>query len=364
VTPTAAELLSELIRSGASDLHVRAGEPPTLRIDGQLRRFGSPEIDAKDAEALVLSIMTLRQRERFLEGEDVDFAIEPEPGLRFRANAFRFRGRAGVVLRRVLASPIPLDRLGLPDVLATIALRRHGLTIVAGQTGCGKTTTLAAMAEHFNANVAGHILTIEDPIEILIPSRRAVVTQREVSGDVESFAGALRSGMRQDPDVIVVGELRDEESVRAALVAAETGHHVITTLHTTDALSTIFRIIDLFPPDEQKQVRLTLAAVLNAVVCQRLVARANQVGRVVATEIAVNTGLLAEAIAHPAKTDTIRDIVAAGSYHGMHTFHQDLVRLLESGEIPWSEARLAATDAHDLEVEVRRAGLVHITMVS
>jgi twitching motility protein PilT len=364
VTPTALELLAELMRSGGSDLHIRAGEAPTLRVDGVLRRFGWPDIAVSEAETLVLSLMTMRQKEKFLDGADVDFALEPEAGVRFRANAFHFRGRAGVVLRRVLSSPVPLDRLGLPDVLATIALRRHGLTIVAGQTGTGKTTTLAAMADHFNANVAGHILTIEDPIEILIPPRQAVVTQREVDGDVVSFAGALRSAMRQDPDVVVVGELRDEESVRAALVAAETGHHVITTLHTTDAVSTIYRIIDLFPPDEQKQVRLTLAAVLNAVVCQRLVARSDGPGRIAVTEVAVNTGLLAEAITDPAKTHTIRDIVAGGSYHGMHTFHQDLVRLLASGEIPWSEARLAATDPHDLEVEVRRAGLVHVTMVS
>jgi len=261
-----------------------------------------------------------------------------------------------------MPAPMQIGELRLPPVVNELALRPHGLTLVTGRAGSGKTTTLAAMAEAINTTRAAHLLTLEDPIEVLIPEKLALVTQREVFADTETFGTALRAAMRQDPNVIIVGEMRDEETVRAALVAAETGHHVISTLHTTDALSSVHRILDMFPPQEQKQIRITLSAVLNGLVGQRLVPCADRVGRVAATEVAVNTGLMAEAIADPAKTHTIPDLVAQGGYHGMHTFHQDLVRLLEERQITWDDARAAATDPHDLEVEVRRAGLLQLTI--
>ncbi len=357
-----APLLQALVSAGGSDLHLRAGAAPSMRVDGVLRRLESDPMDEGATLAVLLETMPDRQRARFEDGHDVDYALEPTEGERFRVNAFRFRGRPAAVLRRVLPAPLRLDSLGLPSVLSSLALRPHGLTLVTGRAGSGKTTTLAAMAEEINISRAVHILTLEDPIEVLIPEKAAVVTQREIASDVETFGRALRAAMRQDPNVIVVGEMRDEETVRAALVAAETGHHVISTLHTTDALSSIYRILDLFPPQEQKQIRVTLAAVLNGVVCQRLVPRADGPGRVAATEVAVNTGLVAEAIADPEKTGIIRDLVVQGDYHGMHSFHQDLVRLLGEGVVSWADARAAATDPHDLEVDVRRAGLLSLTM--
>jgi twitching motility protein PilT len=357
-----ASLLDALVAAGGSDLHLHAGETPSIRVDGVLRRLDGDPMDHDATRAVLLETMPARQRARFEEGHDVDYAVEPTPGERFRVNAFRFRDRPAAVLRRVLPAPLRLTDLGLPTVLRDLALRHHGLTLVTGRAGSGKTTTLAAMADEINVSRPVHVLTLEDPIEVLIPEKLAVVTQREIGSDVETFGRALRAAMRQDPNVIVVGEMRDEETVRAALVAAETGHHVISTLHTTDAVSSIHRILDLFPPQEQKQIRVTLAAVLNGVVCQRLVRRSDEPGRVVATEVAVNTGLVAEAIADPAKTGTIRDLVAQGSYHGMHTFHQDLVRLLRDRVVSWEDARAASTDPHDLEVDVRRAGLLGLTM--
>jgi twitching motility protein PilT len=347
VTLAISPLLRELNRSGGSDLHLRAGTVPAVRVDGTLRRLDLAPLDDEATMALLLETMPERLHARFVGGADVDYAFEPEFGERLRVNAFRFRGRIAAVLRSVLPSPLRLTDLGLPTVLSDLALRPHGLTLVTGRAGSGKTTTLAAMAEEINLTRAAHVLTLEDPIEILIPEKEAVVTQREIASDVETFASALKSAMRQDPNVIVVGEMRDEETVRAALVAAETGHHVISTLHTTDATSSIHRILDLFPPNEQKQIRITLAAVLNGVVCQRLVPRADGRGRLVATEIAVNTGLVAEAIADPAKTGSIRDLVAQGEYHGMHTFHQDLVKMLAADVVTWADARAAATDPHD-----------------
>ncbi len=286
-----APLLQALVSAGGSDLHLRAGAVPSMRVDGVLHRLDSAPIDHEATLALLLETMPERQRARFEDGHDVDYAVEPTAGERFRVNAFRFRGRPAAVLRRVLPAPLRLTSLGLPSVLSSLALRPHGLTLVTGRAGSGKTTTLAAMAEEINVTRPVHILTLEDPIEVLIPEKVAVVTQREIASDVETFGGALRAAMRQDPNVIVVGEMRDEETVRAALVAAETGHHVISTLHTTDAVSSIYRILDLFPPQEQKQIRVTLAAVLNGVICQRLVPRSDGPGRVAATEVAVNTGL-------------------------------------------------------------------------
>ena len=357
-----APLLRELVETGGSDLHLRAGAPPSIRVNGVLSRLDKPALGFDGLTDLLQETMPARPAARFQQGYDVDYAVELTPGERFRVNAFHFRGRPGAVLRRVLPAPLSIQELGLPDVIGALALRPHGLTLVTGRAGSGKTTTLAAMAQTVNTTRPAHLLTLEDPIEVLIPEQMALVTQREVFSDTETFGAALRAALRQDPDVIIVGEMRDEETVRAALTAAETGHHVISTLHTTDALSSVHRILDMFPAQEQKQVRITLSAVLNGVVGQRLVTHADGFGRVAATEIAINTGLVAQAIIDPSKTATITDLVGQGGYHGMHTFHQDLVRLLGEGTITWQDARAAATDPHDLEVEVRRAGLLSVTM--
>src|SRR6185503_2998387 len=228
---------------------------------------------------------------------------------------------------------IPLDELGLPPVIANLALEPRGLVLVTGPTGSGKTTTLAGMVDHVNNNRETHVVTIEDPIEVLHFDKLAMINQREVRVDTEDFSTALRAAMRQDPDVILVGEMRDMETVRAALAAAETGHFVMSTLHTTDAQDTVNRIIDFFPPHEQKQVRLSLASALRGVVCQRLVPRADGQGRAVVMEIAVNTPRIEEAVADPDKTDTIEDIIASGGYSGMQTFDQHLLQLVLGGTV-------------------------------
>ena len=271
--------------------------------------------------------------EEFERTNEADFAYSIRGVGRFRVNAFRARGAAGLVFRRVSVGAIPLDELGVPPVLGSLALEPRGLVLVTGPTGSGKTTTLAGMVDHINANREVHIVTIEDPIEVLHFDKIAMVNQREVRVDTDDFTTALRAAMRQDPDVILVGEMRDAETVKAALAASETGHFVMSTLHTTDATETINRIIDFFPPHEQKQIRLSLAGALRGIICQRLVPRADGEGRCVAMEIAVNTGRIADAIADPDKTGTIQQLVCEGAYYGMQTFDQHLVSFIRDGVI-------------------------------
>jgi twitching motility protein PilT len=263
----------------------------------------------------------------------------------------------GCVLRLVGDEPKSLAELALPDVIRSLAREPRGLVLVTGPTGSGKTTTLAAMVDAINETRAAHILTIEDPIEVIHRDKVASVNQRELGTDTADWSVALRAAMRQDPDVILIGEMRDADTVRAGLAAAETGHFVMSTLHTTDAKETINRVIDFFPPHEQKQVRLGLAASLRGIVCQRLVPRADGGGRVVAMEIAVNTPRLAEAVADPERTDTIPDVIADGSYSGMQTFDQHLVRLVLDGSVSVPDAKLVSSNTHDFSVMLKRAGV-------
>ena len=262
------------------------------------------------------------------------------------------------MFRRVSVGAIPLDDLGLPPVLSALAMEPRGLVLVTGPTGSGKTTTLAGMIDHINNNREVHCVTIEDPIEVLHYDKLAMINQREVRVDTEDFSTALRAAMRQDPDVILVGEMRDTETVKAALAASETGHFVMSTLHTTDARETVNRIIDFFPPHEQKQVRLALAGALRGIICQRLVPRADGYGRCVSMEIAVNTGRIADAIVDPEKTSTIHQLIQEGGFYGMQTFDQHLVSLIRDGVITLEAAMAASTSPHDLTVELRRLGLV------
>jgi twitching motility protein PilT len=296
--------------------------------------------------------------EDFERTNEADFAYSlPDVG-RFRVNAFRSRGSAGLVFRRVSVGAIPLGDLGLPTVLETLALEPRGLVLVTGPTGSGKTTTLAGMIDHINVNREVHVVTIEDPIEILHFDKLAMINQREVRVDTEDFHVALRAALRQDPDVILVGEMRDQETVRAALAAAETGHFVMSTLHTTDAQETITRVVDFFPPHEQKQVRISLASALRGIICQRLVPRADGEGRCVAMEVCINTGRVADAIVDAEKSSSIVSLIADGSYYGMQTFDQHLVALIRDGVISLDAAMTASTNPHDLTVELRRVGLV------
>ncbi len=350
--------LRALVECAGSDLHCKVGSPPRVRIDGRLRRLQVRSLTAADTQHMVEQVLRPDLVEEFLRTNEADFAYSIPNCGRFRVNAFRARGSAGLVFRRVSIGAIALEELGLPAVLNTLALEPRGLVLVTGPTGSGKTTTLAGMVDLVNQEREVHIVTIEDPIEVLHFDKLAMVNQREVRVDTEDFGTALRAAMRQDPDVILVGEMRDSETVKAALSAAETGHFVMSTLHTTDAQETVNRIIDFFPPHEQKQVRLSLAGALRGIICQRLVPRSDGEGRCVVMEIAVNTGRIADAIADPDKTSTINGLIADGGYYGMQSFDQHLVTLIRDGVVTLEAALIASTAPHDLTVELRRLGLV------
>ena len=352
--------LKALVEIGGSDLHCKTGSPPRVRIDGRLRKLQAPVLTTSDTEHMVKEVLRERPdlQQEFDATNEADFAYSM-PGIgRFRVNAFRARGSAGLVFRRVSVGAIGLDDLGLPQVVSALAMEPRGLVLVTGPTGSGKTTTLAGMIDHVNINREVHVVTIEDPIEVLHYDKLSMINQREVKLDTADFATALRAAMRQDPDVLLVGEMRDTETVKAALAAAETGHFVMSTLHTTDAAETVNRIIDFFPPHEQKQIRVTLSESLRGILCQRLVPRSDGYGRCVTMEVLVNTGRIADAIADPEKTGTITQLIGEGSYYGMQTFDQHLVSLIRDGVITLEAAMLASTSPHDLTVELRRLGLV------
>jgi len=352
-----APFLQAVVVNDGSDLHIKVGGPPKIRISGALVPLQVDPLTVEGAEAMIRETMSADVRAQFEATNEADYALSV-PGIgRFRVNAFRSRGAAGCVLRLVRMEPMTLEQLGLPDVIRKLALEPRGLVLVTGPTGSGKTTTLAAMVDAINQARAVHILTIEDPIEVVHQDKLSSVTQRELGTDTADWSVAMRAAMRQDPDVILIGEMRDTETVRAALSAAETGHFVMSTLHTTDATETVNRIIDFFPPFEQKQVRLALATSLRGIVCQRLVPRADGEGRAVAMEIAVNNPRIAEAVADPEKTDTIEDIIAAGSFDGTQTFDQHLVRMVIDGTVSVRDAKLISSNTHDMSVMLKRAGV-------
>ncbi len=357
MTMQIAPFLQAVVVNNASDLHIKAGSAPKIRISGSLVPLQMDPLTADQAWAVIRETMSADVVQQFLETNEADYALSVPGTGRFRVNAFRARGAAGCVMRLVGSEPATLDQLGLPDVIRTLALEPRGLVLVTGPTGSGKTTTLAAMVDAINDARAVHILTLEDPIEVLHRDKVASVNQRELGTDTRDWPTALKAAMRQDPDVILIGEMRDPETVKAALAAAETGHFVMSTLHTTDAKETVHRIIDFFPPHEQKQVRLGLATSLKGIVCQRLMPRADDAGRAVVMEIAVNTPRLAEAIADPDRTDTIEDIVASGGYSGMQTFDQHLLQLVLAGTVSIRAARLASSNTHDFSVMLKRAGV-------
>ncbi|MFV0459029.1 MAG: type IV pilus twitching motility protein PilT [Actinomycetales bacterium] len=347
--------LSEL---SGSDLHCKVGSSPRIRIDGRLRRVRSHDLTPADTEFMLSEVIRDDLVDDFAARNEADFGFSL-PGVgRFRVNAYRARGSVGLVFRRVSVGAVPLTDLGVPEVIASLALEPRGLVLVTGPTGSGKTTTLSGMVDHINSNKEVHIVTIEDPIEVLHQDKGSIINQREVGLDTSSFAIALRAAMRQDPDVVLVGEMRDAETVGAALSASETGHFVMSTLHTTDAAETITRVIDFFPPHEQKQVRLSLAAALKGIICQRLVPRADGQGRVVVMEICVNTGRIADAIADPEKTHMITDLIKEGGFYGMQTFDQHLVSLYRDRVVSLDEAMHASSNPHDLQVELRAQGLL------
>ena len=356
--PSVAPYLRALSEAEGSDLHCKVGSPPRVRIDGRLRKLQAPSLTAQDTERMLTEVLRPELVEEFDRLNEADFAYSLPGQGRFRVNAFRTRGSVALVFRRVSVGAIALADLSLPPILSTLAMEPRGLVLVTGPTGSGKTTTLAGMIDHINTHREAHIVTIEDPIEVLHVDKRAMINQREVRVDTQDFTVAMRAVMRQDPDVILIGEMRDYETVKAALAAAETGHLVMSTLHTTDAQETVNRIIDFFPPHEQKQVRLSLAGALRGIACQRLVQRADGQGRCVTMEVAVCTGRIADAIADPDKTSSIGALITEGGYYGMQTFDQHLVALVRDGIVDLQDALLTATHPHDLTVELRRLGLV------
>jgi twitching motility protein PilT len=345
-----------LLEREGSDLHVKVGSPPMLRVDGRLSKLDRVPIDPHETEAIADAIIPEPRRGLFAEKGEVDFA-HSLPGVgRFRVNVFRQRGAISMVLRRLRFGGPRFEEMGLPEAVRTLAEENRGLILVTGPTGSGKTTTLAAMIEHINHNRPAHIVTCEDPIEVLYKDEVASINQREVGQDTDSFLTALRSALRQDPDVILIGEMRDTETVRAALQAAETGHLVLSTLHTVDATETVNRLIDFFPPYQQKQVRLTLAGALRGVVCQRLVPTVDG-GRLPCLEVLVNTGRVAERISDPDKTREIHDVIAEGSYYGMCTFDQSTLQLVVEGKVSVEEAMAAASKPHDFQLALQQAGI-------
>ncbi|MEK7306078.1 MAG: type IV pilus twitching motility protein PilT [Nitrospirota bacterium] len=348
-------LLKKTIERNASDLHLKVGNLPILRVDGRLVPLEDEQkITQEDAIATAFAIMNNSNKQRFKEKSEADFAYSASGLGRFRVNVFQQRGTIGIVMRAVPTKILSIDDLNLPKVLEKLSMEQRGLILVTGTTGCGKTTTLASMIDFMNRNRSDNIITIEDPIEYLHRDKKSIISQREIGNDTESFGVALRSALRQDPDIILVGEMRDFETISTALVAAETGHLVLSTLHTIDSAETINRIISVFPPYQQKQVRLQLASIIKGIISMRLVPRADGKGRVPAVEVMVATQTIRECIIDPDKSRKIPDIIAAGlSQYGMQTFDQSLYDLYKKGLVTLEEALRWCSNPDDFTLKVK-----------
>ena len=349
------DLLKIAVERKASDLHLKVGAFPVIRVDGPLLPLADMRrLMQEDTIAMAFSIMSARQKEKFKNNFEIDIAYNVPNLGRFRCNIFQQRGTVGLVLRVIPAKILTIKELLLPPVLEKICLEQRGLVLCTGTTGSGKSTTLAAMIDHINATRNEHVMTIEDPIEFLHRDKKSIVNQREVDVDTKGFSLALRSALRQDPDVILVGEMRDYETIETALTAAETGHLVFSTLHTLDATETINRIIAVFPPHQQKQIRLQLGAVLKAAVSLRLMPRADGLGRVPAAEILIRTNYVRECIENKEKTKYIKDAIQQGtSQYGMQTFDQSLYSLYKSGLITLEEALKRATNPNEFKLKIQ-----------
>jgi twitching motility protein PilT len=349
------DLLKTAVASGASDLHIKVGSYPMMRLRGVLIPVTDEKrLDHEDVVAMSSAVMSKVHAEKFRDAQEVDLAYGVAGLGRFRVNVFQQRGTVGLVLRVIPTQIKSIDDLGLPPVLRTLAAEERGLVLVTGTTGSGKSTTLAAMIDHINKTRRAHVMTVEDPIEFLHRDQQSIVNQREVAVDTRSFAYALRSALRQDPDVILVGEMRDFETIETALLAAETGHLVFSTLHTLDATETINRIIAVFPPHQQKQVRIQLAGVLKGVVSQRLLPTADGQGRAPAVEVMISTAFIRDCIVDKEKTYMIHGAIASGtSQYGMQTFDQSIFGLYSRGLVSYESALRAASNVDEFKLKVQ-----------
>ena len=348
------ELLKAVVAKKASDLHLKVGNNPIVRVDGHLEPLDpNLKLSQEDVVSIAFSIMNNQQKQRFKERFEIDLAYSA-PGLgRFRVNVYQQRGTVNLVFRAVPTKILTIQELHLPAVIEKMAAETRGMILVTGTTGSGKSTTLASIIDEINRTRTENVITIEDPIEFLHRDRKCLVSQREIGADTESFSVALRSALRQDPDVILVGEMRDFETISTALVAAETGHLVLSTLHTVDATETVNRIISVFPPYQQKQIRLQLAGILKGVISQRLVPRADGQGRVPAVEVMVATQTIKESIIDPEKTRRIHDVIAAGtSQYGMQTFDQSLAALCREKLVSQEEAMRWCSNPDDFALKM------------
>jgi twitching motility protein PilT len=352
---TIQELLKQMVERGASDLHLKVGNPPILRIHGHLQAMSDqPRLRREDTIEFASQILNKKQKTDFNENFEIDFAYSLSGLGRFRCNAFLQRGSIGIVFRSIPMTILSVEELHLPVVIKEMALEPRGLVLVTGITGSGKSTTLAAMIQHINNNRNVHIITIEDPIEYMHRDNKALINQREVGGDTKSFNGALRSALRQDPDVILVGEMRDRETIETAITAAETGHLVMSTLHTADATGTVNRVISMFPAYQQNQIRLELAEVLKGTISMRLVRKKDGKGRVPAVEVLIVTDIIRQAITDSEKTMRIPEYIEDGhSQYGMQSFDQALLELFRTGMITYEEALLHCTRPADFSLKVK-----------
>jgi twitching motility protein PilT len=350
------DILKTAVRNSASDIHLKVGLPPILRVNGKLVPLKVPQpLRPEDVTTICSRILAAEeQRERFERNHEVDCSYSV-PGLgRFRVNVFLQRSTVGIAIRVISIGALSFEELHLPKVIEKMALETRGLVLCTGTTGSGKSTTLASIVDHINNHRSCHILTIEDPIEFLLRDRKSIINQREIGADTTSFAGALKSALRQDPDVILVGEMRDFDTIETAIMAAETGHLVLSTLHTLDAAETINRIIGVFPPYQHKQVRIQLGSILKGVISQRLVPRADGTGRVPAVEVMLNTARIREYIEDKDKTRKIREAITQGYVsYGMQTFDQSLMALYKDNLITMEEALRQASNPDDFALRVR-----------
>jgi twitching motility protein PilT len=349
------DLLKIAVEAGASDLHLKAGSYPMMRVRGTLTPATEEKrLDNEDMISIAAAVLPTAQREKFKENREVDLAYSIAGLGRFRCNCFQQRGTIGMIFRVIPMKIATVDELALPQILKKIASEERGLVLVTGTTGSGKSTTLAAMIDEINATRTAHIITVEDPIEYLHRDNRSIVNQREIGSDTTSFSHALRSALRQDPDVILVGEMRDFETIETALLAAETGHLVFSTLHTLDATETINRIIAVFPPHQQKQIRIQLASVLKAVISQRLIPKIDNKGRAPAVEVLISTAFIRDCIMDKEKTHLIHGAIAQGtSQYGMQTFDQSIFYLFQQKLISYEEALRWASNVDEFKLKVQ-----------